>query len=214
MTGAIHLKHPAGRIGILYFDEGKMANCSELDASALTLGDVLQQLGMATHQQIERAFEQYNAGQHEAALQSMANLVREHSGNPEAWGRQAQLLAFSGQVEEAEQALQKAFDLNPNYPFGFMLRGTFRQQEGELVGALMLFRKAAEAYAADAHDPLSYIQELIADLELRLNRPVAARAALKQALHFQPSNAEIRATRWSSLKMQWPAPYGAPVVGE
>src|SRR5438128_9367899 len=58
MTGAIHLKHPAGRIGILYFDEGKMANCSELDASALTLGDVLQQLGMATHQQIERAFEQ------------------------------------------------------------------------------------------------------------------------------------------------------------
>src|SRR5207245_1492227 len=50
----------------------------------------------------------------------------------------------------------------------------------------------AEAYAPDAHDPLSYIHELIADLELRLNRPVAARAALKQALHFQPSNAEMR----------------------
>src|SRR5262245_64306908 len=144
------------------------------------------------HAEIERAFEQYNSGQQEAGLRTMADLVREHEGNPEAWGRQAQLLAFSGKVEEAEQALQKAFDLNPNYPFGFMLRGTFRQQEGELIGALMLFRKAAEAYVPDAHDPLSYIHELIADLELRMNRPVAARAALKRAVHFQPSNAELR----------------------
>jgi hypothetical protein len=58
MTGAIHLKQPGGRIGIIYFDEGKLANCSELDASALTLGDVLQQLGMATNEQIEWAFAQ------------------------------------------------------------------------------------------------------------------------------------------------------------
>ncbi len=58
MTGAIHLKQPGGRIGIVYFDEGKLANCSELDVSALTLGDVLQQLGMATSEQIEWAFAQ------------------------------------------------------------------------------------------------------------------------------------------------------------
>ena len=58
MTGAIHLKQPGGRIGIVYFDEGKLANCSELDVGALTLGDVLQQLGMATNEQIEWAFAQ------------------------------------------------------------------------------------------------------------------------------------------------------------
>jgi len=58
MTGAIHLKQATGRIGIVYFSAGKLASCSELDAGALTLGDVLQQLGMATHQQIERAFSQ------------------------------------------------------------------------------------------------------------------------------------------------------------
>jgi tetratricopeptide (TPR) repeat protein len=144
------------------------------------------------HAEIERAFEQFNSGQQEAAVRTMADVVREHSGNPEAWGRQAQLLAISGKVEEAEQALQKAFDLNPNYPFGFMLRGTFRQQEGELIGALLLFRKAAEAYAPDAHDPLSYIHELIANLEMRLNKPVAARAALKRAVHFHPANAELK----------------------
>jgi len=58
MTGAIHLKQPGGRIGIIYFDEGKLANCSELDVGALTLGDVLQQLGMATNEKIEWAFAQ------------------------------------------------------------------------------------------------------------------------------------------------------------
>ena len=58
MTGALHLKQTTGRIGIIYFDEGKVANCSELDAGALTLGDVLQQLGMATYQQIEQAYSQ------------------------------------------------------------------------------------------------------------------------------------------------------------
>lgn len=58
MTGALRLKHITGRLGIIYFNEGKMANCSELDAGALTLGDVLQQLGMATLSQIEQAFSQ------------------------------------------------------------------------------------------------------------------------------------------------------------
>ena len=58
MTGAIHLKQTTGRIGIVYFQDGKLAGCSELDAGALTLGDVLQQLAMATSAQIEQAFSQ------------------------------------------------------------------------------------------------------------------------------------------------------------
>jgi Domain of unknown function (DUF4388) len=56
MTGALRIKHATGRLGIIYFNQGKMANCSELDAGALTLGDVLQQLGMASSPQIEQAF--------------------------------------------------------------------------------------------------------------------------------------------------------------
>ncbi len=58
MSGAIHLKQASDRIGIVYFKEGKLAACSELDAGALTLGDVLQQLGMATAPHIEMAFQQ------------------------------------------------------------------------------------------------------------------------------------------------------------
>ncbi|WP_069804933.1 DUF4388 domain-containing protein [Thermogemmatispora onikobensis] len=57
-TGALHLKHEQGRVGILYFSDGKIANCSELDPCALTLGDVLQQLGMATYHEVEWAFNQ------------------------------------------------------------------------------------------------------------------------------------------------------------
>lgn len=56
MSGAIHLKQANDHIGIVYFKEGKMAACSELDAGALTLGDVLQQLGMASAPHIEAAF--------------------------------------------------------------------------------------------------------------------------------------------------------------
>ncbi|HTI14030.1 MAG TPA: DUF4388 domain-containing protein [Dictyobacter sp.] len=58
MTGAIHLKHSTGRMGILYFNDGKLANASELDPGALAVGDVLQQLGMTTYQHIEEAYAQ------------------------------------------------------------------------------------------------------------------------------------------------------------
>jgi hypothetical protein len=58
MTGAIHLKQSTGRMGILYFQEGKLANATELDPGALAVGDVLQQLGMTTYQQIEDAYAQ------------------------------------------------------------------------------------------------------------------------------------------------------------
>ncbi len=59
-TGAIRLKQPppTGRVGVLYFQDGKVANCSDLDAGALTLGDILQQLAMATQEQIDAAFAQ------------------------------------------------------------------------------------------------------------------------------------------------------------
>jgi hypothetical protein len=58
MTGAIHLKQLNGHMGILYFNEGRLANCSEFDPGALTLGDVLQQLSMTTYNYIEQAFSQ------------------------------------------------------------------------------------------------------------------------------------------------------------
>src|SRR5262249_39094947 len=49
-------------------------------------------------------------------------------------------------------------------------------------GALLLFRKAAEYYDPEARDLLAQVYSLIAECELKLNRPVAARAAMKISL--------------------------------
>src|SRR5207249_4639488 len=78
------------------------------------------------------------------------------------------------------------------YAFGFLLRGTFRHHEGEVPGALLLYRKAAEAYDPGAGDLLTQVYSMIADAELKLNRPIAARAALQIAVHYQPADQELR----------------------
>ncbi|MCS6851452.1 MAG: tetratricopeptide repeat protein [Gemmataceae bacterium] len=144
------------------------------------------------HAHIDKAFAQEKAGQHDAALRTMAQVTAEHSGNPEAWGRYAQLLFMNDQVEEAEKALDKAFAINPNYAFGYLLRGKFRQYEGERAGALLLYRKAAQAYAPEAHHVLASLYVDIARGELSMNRPVAAHAAFRIALRHDRGFEEVR----------------------
>lgn len=56
MTGALHLHQPDGRTGIVYFSDGFLATCTELNTEALTLGLVLQQLSMATAEQLDGAY--------------------------------------------------------------------------------------------------------------------------------------------------------------
>lgn len=59
-TGALHLyqEHPSGdRTGLIYFDNGALVSCTELDTEALTLGHVLQQLNLASATQIDHAFQ-------------------------------------------------------------------------------------------------------------------------------------------------------------
>lgn len=142
---------------------------------------------------VEQALTQQQNGQHESCLKTVAELTDKHKDYPPAWGYAAQVLYNEGKAEEAEAALDKGFALQPNFPMGFFLRGLFRQNEGELIGALLLYRKAAEAYDPAAHDQLAYVHEVIARSELMLNRPVACHAALERVVHFQPQDQEVRA---------------------
>lgn len=144
------------------------------------------------HVEIDKAFRQDEEGQHEAALRLIEAVVTQHPDNPEAWGRKAQLLYQNDQVEPAEKALDKALELNPNYPFGHFLRGTFRQYEGEIPGALVEFRKAAELYDPQARDILAQVYFAVGESEMRLNRPVAARAALSIALRYRPTDENLQ----------------------
>src|SRR4051812_7286193 len=92
-------------------------------------------------EQLAKAFEQDQNGQHEAAARLVDEVVAANPTNPEPLGRKAQLLYQNGRADEAEAALQKALELNPKYAFGHYLRARFRLYEGEVPGALMLLRK-------------------------------------------------------------------------
>src|SRR5437016_2115755 len=82
------------------------------------------------HEDVARAMSLEEQGQHESALRVMDEIVAKNEANPEAWGRKAQLLYQQRRVEDSEAALQKAFELNPRYPFGHYLQGRFRHLEG------------------------------------------------------------------------------------
>jgi tetratricopeptide (TPR) repeat protein len=142
---------------------------------------------------VEKAFEQERQGQHEAALQTIQGLTRSHADNPSVWGYYAQFLYNAQQPDKAEEAIDEALKRNPHFGMAYFLRGQFRENEGELIGALLLFRKAAEAYDPDANAQLAQVWFKIYQYEATvLNRPVAARAALERVVHFQPGDAELR----------------------
>lgn len=161
------------------------------------------------HAEISQVLQLDEEGQHEAAMRAMDEVVAKHSTNPEVYGRKAQLLFQNDQVEESEKTLEKAFELFPDYPFGYFLKARFRLYEGEIAGAAMLLRKAAELYDPNATDILAQIQIDIFDCEMKLNHPIAAHAAAELALKFNPANDSIRqgiATVFGKENPNLPAP--------
>src|SRR5947209_1988443 len=144
------------------------------------------------HRQLGQVFELDEGGQHAAAMTLMDDIVRQNPGNPEAHGRRALLLFQNEKAAEAEQALDEAFKINPNYAFGYFLKARFRLYEGEIAGALILLRKAAELYSTEAHDILAMVQVEIFECEMKLNHPLAAHAAAEQALKHNPADKNLR----------------------
>ncbi len=141
---------------------------------------------------VERARQQHEQGQPETAMQTMAQLVNQHPGNASILAYQAELYALAGKVGDADEAIQRAFAINPDIGLGHFLRGTLRNNEGEFIGALLEFRKAAEVYDPKAGNILAEINAAIFELEMRLNRPIAARAALERAIQYAPGAEELK----------------------
>jgi tetratricopeptide (TPR) repeat protein len=141
---------------------------------------------------VEKARQQHAEGQHETALRTVHQLVQQHPGSAPALGYEAEMLYLNGQAEKADEILQQAFAINPDFPFGHWLRGVIRKDEGEIIGALIQFRKAAELYDPKSTEVLAEVNAAIFDIEMRLNRPVAARAALERAIRAEPTAKELR----------------------
>ena len=141
---------------------------------------------------IEQGLDLYQQGQVESALRVLDAACKEMPKQPQVWGYYAHVLFREGRMDDAEGAVAKAFEADPNFAMGHLLRGLFRQSEGEIIGALLLYRKAADAYPPEAHDQLAQVYEMIARNELMLGRPVAARAALERAVRYSPGDQEAR----------------------
>jgi tetratricopeptide (TPR) repeat protein len=143
--------------------------------------------------EIERAFQQQQNQQADAALRTMEQLTEKFPQNPEVWGRRAELLWENGQLEEAERCVDKALEQNANYPFGHFLRGMFRHEEGEPRGALSLYRQAAAVCDPEATGLLGEIHMNIAQCQLMLNHPLAALASLEIAQRCLPGTEDLQA---------------------
>ena len=141
---------------------------------------------------IEQGLDLHQKGQVESALRVLAGACQEMPAQPQVWGFYAHVLFREGQIDKAEEAVARAFEADPNFAMGHLLRGLFRQSEGEVIGALLLYRKAADAYAPDAQEQLAQVYEMIARNELVLGRPVASRAALERAVRYSPGDQEAR----------------------
>ena len=144
------------------------------------------------HRQIAQVFALEEEGQHDAAMTLMDDVVRQNPANPKAHGRKALLLFQNEKPEEAEKSLDEAFKVNPNYAFGYFLKARFRLYEGEIAGAVILLRKAAELYSPEAHEMLAMVLVEIFDCEMKLNRPIAAHAAAELAQKHNPSDENLR----------------------
>ena len=140
---------------------------------------------------IDKAHEALANGQGESSLRQMAALVTAHPGIAEIHGRFAELLILNGRIEEAEAELEKAFQLQANYPLGFYLKACLRLEEGEMEGALILLRKSSQAYHPEARDNLARVYQMIAEAEMGRNRSLASLAALRTAARFAPDNQQI-----------------------
>jgi tetratricopeptide (TPR) repeat protein len=140
---------------------------------------------------IERAFAAHANGQHDTALKILKELTEQHGANPEVWGKYAELLWENQREEEAEAALRKAMEVNPHYAFGHFLQGMFRHSEGENRGALLLYRKAANACDPESKALLAEIYSSIGQCELLSRNLLAARAAWEIALRLAPDAEEL-----------------------
>ena len=70
---------------------------------------------------IETGLAMLEQGQVENSLKMMEMLVKEHGNVPQTWGFYAHVLFRVDQVAKAEEMLEKAFAIDPNFAMGYLL---------------------------------------------------------------------------------------------
>ena len=140
---------------------------------------------------LERARSLVKQGQQAAADRIMDRLLQEHGDNAEVWGQRATQLAARGDFSGAEECLDRAIELQPNYAYGFFLRGQIADSKGETEQARSLFRKATDVCPPEARQILGVIWTSIANLEMSRGCMIAACKAVEYINMYLPEAVNV-----------------------
>ncbi len=146
----------------------------------------------ALYLELSRAEKLLENGQIEAALNVYDRLIQDHPGHAILWVHKAEVLLELDRREEAEQALDRALEINPDLAPAYYLRGTLRMQEGEYPGALHLFRQAARLTTPSNRAFMHRVYYDIYRCELLNRRLYAALGASEIALRYDPTDTDLR----------------------
>ena len=141
---------------------------------------------------IQQVYRLREGNQHDAALRAFEQVTRDYPDTAAVWGFFASYLYSENLPEKAEAALARAFELNPNFGMGFLIRANKLLEEHEAIGALLMLRKAEAAFDPTATNSLMEVYGRIAELELLLHHPIACHMAYDRLLQIITQEPEIR----------------------
>ncbi|MCS7021365.1 MAG: tetratricopeptide repeat protein [Gemmataceae bacterium] len=140
---------------------------------------------------VERAFRLLEEGQQESSHKLFQDLLQRYGTQATPWLYYANFLMQSQRWEEAEAALEQALQRDPQLGMAYYYRGILRQQEGEHLGALLLFHKAVDRLSPEARDQLLQVFVRIAEVAMFHRLYLTAAYATERALHLRPDLPEL-----------------------
>ena len=119
----------------------------------------------ADHERLREAIGRVNAGEFEAGLALLSELIAAEPNEPEAYHQRALALHSMQRYEEAEAAYLATLERNPAHFAAAAGLGHLHVEQGEFEAALDFYKQALEI-----HPRLKEIREIVPQLEKALNR--------------------------------------------
>ncbi len=141
---------------------------------------------------VEEARQALEENKVDEALKIMEDLTTKYPRFPQVWCYQAQVFYSLGRFPEADNALDRAFAIDPNYANAFWFRGEIRMMENDPDIAIRFYFMAIDNYDPRSDLMIAQCYQLISQIQFQLQRPIAGKAALLRAAATIPNNREIQ----------------------
>jgi tetratricopeptide (TPR) repeat protein len=140
-----------------------------------------QQLRTGLQPRIDRAVELSNNGRLPEASAIMAQVLIDHPDSDEAHLAMAKVLIQASRIEDAQQELQRALELNADLVEGHVLLGGVRTQRQDFRGAEAAYKRAVEL-----KPDYGYAYFLMGECRLKQGRNDEAIQSYREALRYRP----------------------------